>query len=203
MFQRVVSVRRNSVAILLGGAILGIAAMVALQSNAEPWVETFDGTPSAPTAWGPSDWDIQYHTRNSQYWAAPEGMAQQHGGDCSAPPMTHPASTWPGSVYLCNNHVMTAINASDYGLLYLTPNRMADWSSGPAVIQFDMSTEARSQRDWPDLWVTPFAENLAHPLDPAARVSKSTSPSPGMGTPTNFWRTPTRCCGRTATRWSA
>ena len=147
------------------GGILGIAPMVAFQSNAEPWEETFDGAPASPQAWTSPDWDIQYHTRNSQYWAAPEGMAQQHGGDCSAPPMTHPASTWPGSVFQCANHVMTAINASDYGLLYLTPNRLADWSSGPAVIQFDMSTEARSQRDWPDLWVTPFAENLAHPLD--------------------------------------
>lgn len=164
MFQRLVSVRRSSVAILLGGLILGVAATVATQSQAEPWTETFDGAPSSPQAWAPDDWDIQYHTRNASYWAAPEGMAQQHGGDCSGPPNTHPASTWPGTVYLCNNHIMTAINATDYGLIYLTPNRLADWSSGPAVIQWDVSTEARSQRDWIDLWITPYDQNLALPL---------------------------------------
>lgn len=164
MFQRVVSVRRNSVPILGAGVLLGIAAMVAFQSNAEPWVETFDGAPASPQAWAPPDWDIQYHNRGSSYWAAPEGMAQQHGGDCSGPPNTHPASTWPGTVYQCANHVMTAINATEYGVIYLTPNRMADWSSGPAVIEFDMSTEGRSGRDWPDLIVSPWEYNQATPL---------------------------------------
>lgn len=146
------------------GGILGIAIMVANQSGAEPWTETFDGAPASPQAWTSPDWDIQYHTRDAPYWVAPEGMAQQHGGDCSAPPMTHPASSWPGTVYQCNNHVMTALNASGYGVIYLTPNRLADWSSGPAIVQWDMSTERLSTRDWPDLVITPWEDNQAVPL---------------------------------------
>ncbi len=136
-------------------------------ANEEPysWTETFDGDPTSPQVWNSPDWDIQYHTRNATYWAAPEAMPQQHGSDCSAPPMTHPASSWPGTVYQCRDHLMTAINATDYGLIYLTPNRMADWSAGPAVVQWEMSTEAASQRDWVDLLITPYDQNQAHPLE--------------------------------------
>lgn len=152
----------------LAAALCGILglAIVATHAAADPWTETFDGAPSTPQAWAPDDWDIQYHTRSSSYWTAPEDMDQQHGGDCSGPPNTHPASTWPGTVYQCNGHVMTAINATEYGLIYLTPNRLADFSSGPVVIEFDMSTERRSARDWIDLWVTPYDQNLALPLGP-------------------------------------
>lgn len=59
---------------------------------------------------------------------------------------------------------MTAINASGYGLIYLTPNRMLDFSSG-GTVSFDISTERQSTRDWWDIWITPWADNLALPFD--------------------------------------
>ena len=59
---------------------------------------------------------------------------------------------------------MTAINASGYGVIYLTPNQLLDISAGGAV-SFDISTAKLSQRDWWDVWVTPYAENLALPFD--------------------------------------
>ena len=35
---------------------------------------------------------------------------------------------------------MTSINASGYGVIYLTPDQMVDFSAGEAVVRFDMST---------------------------------------------------------------
>lgn len=153
----------------LGVAALVISTGVLLATasfgsgQATPWAETFDGDPSSPRAWSSPDWDIQYHTRQAAYWAAPESMDQQHGGGCDAPPMTHPASSWPGTVYQCRNHVMTAINATEYGLIYLTPNRLVDFT-GSATIEWEMSTENRSGRDWVDLVITPWEYNQATTL---------------------------------------
>lgn len=149
----------STFAVLAGLASIAVASV----SSASPWSETFDGAPASPQAWSSPDWDIQYHHQQSQYWDAPPGMQAQHGGDCSGPPSTHAVNTWPGTVFQCNNHVMTALNA-DYGVIYLTPNRMADWSSGPAVIQWEMSTEDVDGRDWPDVIVTPWEWNQATPL---------------------------------------
>jgi hypothetical protein len=67
------------------------------------------------------------------------------------------------AVFICNDHVMTTISAG-YGLIYLTPNQMVDFSAGEAVIKFDLSTLKTSSRDWVDLWVTPYDEHLALPL---------------------------------------
>jgi hypothetical protein len=60
---------------------------------------------------------------------------------------------------------MTAIKAGGYGVIYLTPNRMLSFASGEGVVRFDMSTLRTSGRDWVDLWITPFSENVALPLD--------------------------------------
>ncbi|MGE0600073.1 MAG: carboxypeptidase regulatory-like domain-containing protein [Dehalococcoidia bacterium] len=59
---------------------------------------------------------------------------------------------------------MTAINAGGYGLVYLTPNQMLDFGNG-GTVAFDISTERQSTRDWWDIWITPWADNLALPFD--------------------------------------
>ena len=93
-------------------------------------------------------------------------MQAMHGTDCAAPPATHSlGGDYSSHVFQCRDHVMTAINASGYGAIYLTPNQMVDFSTGEAVISFDMSTLRTSMRDWIDIWVTPFADNLALPLE--------------------------------------
>jgi hypothetical protein len=55
---------------------------------------------------------------------------------------------------------MTALNADGYGMIYLTPNQMVDFSTGEAVVSFDLSTERTSLRDWVDIWITPYDENV-------------------------------------------
>ena len=94
-------------------------------------------------------------------------MQADHGPGCEAPPGGAQGLTNPleGAVYTCRNHTMTAINDDEYGVIYLTPDHMVDFSSGEAVIKFDVSTRRTSGRDWIDVWVTPFADNLQLPLD--------------------------------------
>lgn len=123
------------------------------------------GTPAAPAAWNPSTWDVAVHIRNNYQFGGLDAMQAQHGADCSAPPATHAVSTFRDAVFVCNNHVMTAMSAGGYGVIYLTPDHMFDWSNGPATLTFPVSTFRSSGRDWIDLWITPFDQNLELPLE--------------------------------------
>ncbi|HEY7065842.1 MAG TPA: hypothetical protein VII06_30485 [Chloroflexota bacterium] len=105
------------------------------------------------------------HSRDASTWHAPEGMVAQHGADCSPPGATHKISSYADVVFICNAHLMTAINVQGYGVIYLTPAQLADWSAGETVIRFDLSTLRTSPRDWIDLWISPYADHLQLPLE--------------------------------------
>src|SRR5579883_3232515 len=60
---------------------------------------------------------------------------------------------------------MTAINASGYGVIYLTPSHVVDFADGEAAIRFDLSTLRTSPRDWIDLWFSPYDAHLQLPLE--------------------------------------
>jgi hypothetical protein len=139
----------------LGGLVIGASA---------PYAETFDGNPPAPLAFDGVDFDVQVHERGSRGPSLPS-MNAQHGPDCAAPPATHTVNTAADAVFICRDHLMTALNGPEYGVIYLTPNRMLDFSAS-GTVKFDVSTGDQSKRDWIDLWVTPYADNLALPLQP-------------------------------------
>ncbi|MGB4872309.1 MAG: hypothetical protein WBP47_19800, partial [Candidatus Promineifilaceae bacterium] len=124
------------------------------------FLATFDGDPAQPTPWNPTNWDITVHSRDVDTWDAIETMQGAHGPNCEPPPAAHTVSAYEDTVFQCKNHMMTAINAGGYGLIYLTPNQMVDFADGEAVISFDVSTLRTSGRDWIDVWVTPFDDNL-------------------------------------------
>ncbi len=147
---------------IIGAVILGGFAIASLTNASSPY--TFDGSPPAPGPAPLADWDVQVHSRDPGTWLAPEALDAQHGADCSAPPATHPVTTYAGTVFQCANHIMTALNAGGYGVIYLTPPEMLDFSSGGSV-SFDLSTLRMSSRDWVDIWVTPYQDNLALPFD--------------------------------------
>jgi len=126
---------------------------------------TFDGTPSSPEPWQPSNWDVTVHSRDRGPESALDPMAAHHGSNCGAPTATHTVDSYAGAVFICRNHLMTAINGAAYGAIYLTPNALANFSKGETVIRFDMSTLRTSDRDWVDLWITPYEENLQFPLE--------------------------------------
>src|SRR3954470_14298397 len=129
------------------------------------FLDTFDGRPSAPTPWHGAGWDVTVHSRNRETWQQLEPMAAGHGADCAAPPAFHMVTEYDDAVYQCNDHIMTSINAGGYGVIYLTPNQMVDFSGGEAVVKFDLSTIRSSPRDWVDLWLTPYEDHLQLPLD--------------------------------------
>src|SRR5688572_20420209 len=118
-----------------------------------------------PEPWRPANWDVTVHSRDRTTWTQLEAAAAHHGGACEPPPATHVSSEYADAVFACRGHVMTAINASGYGVVYLTPNRQLDFSNGAATLEFDLSTLRSSTRDWVDVWLTPYDDTLQLALD--------------------------------------
>lgn len=143
-----------------------ISAGLALVVFGTAIAATFDGAPSVPTPYTGTDLDVQVHSRDVGTWYDLESMQAEHGANCSAPPATHENHTYAGAVFQCANHLMTSLNATGYGVIYLTPNEMVDFSGGEAVIKWDVSSMDASDRDWWDVWITPYASNMALPLEP-------------------------------------
>jgi len=135
-------------------------------------VYSFPGAPTAPApvAFSPllSNFDVQVHSRDQSTWYQLEPMTAEHGSNCAAPPATHPLTgSYASAVFQCANHLMTSIQAGGYGEIVLTPNQMVDIGKG-GTVSFDVSTERASTRDWIDLWITPYAQNLTLPFDEGA-----------------------------------
>lgn len=130
--------------------------------------ENFDGIdPSSPqSAYYMQDWDISVHSRDQYTWHNLDPIKAQHGSNCGAPPSTHTVTDYEESVYVCRNHMMTALDAEGYGVTYLTPDHLVDFSQGTAVITWDVSTFRSSGRDWWDVYVMPWDDNLKLPLEP-------------------------------------
>jgi len=129
------------------------------------FVETFGGSPTSPQPWHPDNWDVTVHSRDIATWDTLEPIHAAHGSDCGAPPASHMITSYADTVFLCRDHLMTAMRAEGYGVIYLTPNQLVDFSNDEAVISWDMSTARASGRDWVDLWITPYQENLQLPLE--------------------------------------
>jgi hypothetical protein len=134
-------------------------------SSPDTFIETFDGNPTSPQPWRPANWDVTIHSRDVDTWSTLEPMHAMHGSDCAAPPADHVINSYEDTVFLCRDHLMTAIYAEGYGAIYLTPNQQVDFAKGEAIISWDMSTARTSGRDWVDLWVTPYRDNLQLPLE--------------------------------------
>ena len=152
-------------------ALVAAALMLLVQTGApagasptEPFTFSWQGSPATPQPWTPADWDVIVHSRDTQTWAQPDPMQAEHGADCSPPPATHLVTTYEDSVFICKNHMMTAINGGGYGVIYFAPDRLVDFSGGTASIQYRVSTARSSGRDWHDIWITPFEDNLVLPL---------------------------------------
>lgn len=136
-----------------------------ITQNTGIFLDTFDGDPSSPQPFPSSSaWNVVVHSRDITTWDTLEMIHAEHGDDCSPAPATHAIEDYADMVFLCRNHLMTAINAGGYGVIYLTPNQMVDFSKGEAVIEFDLSTKRGSLRDWVDIWITPYEDNQELPL---------------------------------------
>jgi hypothetical protein len=128
------------------------------------WLESFSGQPTTPTPFVSNRWDIQRYSRDREVWVTPDAMPADHGAmDCAGPPATHTMASYAGMVFLCRDHMMTALKGIGYGAVILTPNAMLDWSSGPATLSFALSTLRRTRRDWMSFYLTPWSDALVIP----------------------------------------
>lgn len=169
--------RQTALAAVVG--TLALLGLLALRPNApvapgplflpvvqqRAFLQRFAESPARPQPWQPEGWDVTIHSRDLDTWTAAEPMHADHGSDCGAPPATHMISRYEQAVFVCRRHVMTALNATGYGVIYLTPAQQLDFSGGNGVVRFNLSTLRTSGRDWVDLWVTPYADVLQLPLD--------------------------------------
>ena len=148
---------------------LGLVAGVAFAAE-------FAGNPDAPQSFSThpdyANYDVQIHTRNSATtdFVTLPSMQAHHGTDCSASAdnslfPTHENHEYAGSLFICKNHLMSALFSVDYGVIYFTPTRMLDCSSGSCQMKFSISTHADSKRDWPDVWLSGWDCNIALPLE--------------------------------------
>ena len=65
-----------------------------------------------------------------------------------------------------------ALEAAGHRLVALdTADAMVDFTDGEAVVKYAMSTLHMSSRDWVDLWITPWSDNLELPLDGSLGLS--------------------------------
>lgn len=150
-----------AVAIALGASVQTAPSPAFARDS---WSFAFPGDPQTPQPFSSPDWDVLVHNRDID--TAFEPFAAQHGPDCSAPPATHMISTFTDAVFLCKNHVMTSARSQGYAAIYLTPDRMVDFSQETGVVRFSVSTLRTSLRDWIDFWITPYEYNLVAPLEP-------------------------------------
>lgn len=129
------------------------------------FVEPFSGTPPQPQPYqNPHNWDLFFQGFNSHYAGAAAQVAH-HGPNCEPPGFpytasnTHPLTREQDGIFICNNHLMTSTGLAGYAAIYMTPPAVADFSSGDAVISWEMSTLRTGARDWVDVVITPWAEH--------------------------------------------
>jgi hypothetical protein len=172
--------------------VMVLASAIWVPPSHADFLDTFTGSPSAPEPFRPSagslNWDIAVHSREINSYDMMTPMQAQHSADCGAPIdssgnlITHYFDgNYDEAVFRCRDHVMTAIRAGvtdapdeatvprgsldSYGVIYLTPNHLLDFSAGTATLKFDVTTFLTSHRDWIDIWITPFNQSMQLPLD--------------------------------------
>lgn len=128
------------------------------------YIETFDGEPDSPQPWQPDGWDLVVHSRDIETWYELEAMEAHHGPNCEGPDITHTVTRYEDTIFNCRNHMMTSLFTSGYGVIYFAPNQLIDLSDR-AVISLDVSTYRHSNRDWWDIWITPYDDYVQAPLE--------------------------------------
>jgi hypothetical protein len=153
-------------AIAFAGSGLALEPPLPAHADAQapaPFSFNWTEKPTSPMPWNPTNWDVIVHSRNEPTWSQLDPVQAQHGPDCGPPPATHVVTSYEDAVFICNQHMMTAINAGGYGEIIFTPDHLADWTDQSVLIDWQQSTLRTSPRDWTDVTITPFLENLVLP----------------------------------------
>jgi hypothetical protein len=160
-------------ALVVGSAVVLQRSGQGAHANTVPYLGmTGMGMAAAPQPWMPSDFAITKHFRQTSGnvgngWGPPadggnEPMTADHGAACEGPPATHQIGTgYADIVFICHDHVMTAINSGAYGEVIFQPAQLVDFTNGPATVSISVSTRVTADRDWIDWLFVPFDEQLA------------------------------------------
>lgn len=158
----------------LAGLLLAACSFASAQQGTEDLTLTFDGAPATPVAYGANTapgLDVHVHARDQLNAVTIPSLRAHHDAMCGNPyhdgSGTHPVAAYEDLVYQCANHLMTVIADNRYGgyaAIYLTPDHLAVIDGDTTVVSFDTSTLDRSHRDWLDVWLTPWDQNLTAPL---------------------------------------
>lgn len=137
------------------------------------FLESFTGQPTTPRPFASPLWDVLQFTTHAGggVQVNPTSMMAQHSEMCAGPPATHLVTTYEQQVFLCRDHLMTAVSEEGNGGIVLTPTRMLDFGSGEQVLSFDLNTASQSGRDWWLAWITPWEDVLQAPVFPDDGVS--------------------------------
>lgn len=147
--------------------LLGTRQVPVVSAAAPGFAFNWNGTPPSAQRWIPAsmnDWDLLEVGLNPTDQVEGGSFAAGHGATCTAPPDTHTVTNLVDTVYICNNHMMTANNETS---TFFTPNQLVDLTRGTANVSFQVSTSRLSQRDWWEMWLMPYGENFTTPTDDA------------------------------------
>jgi hypothetical protein len=129
---------------------------------------TFEGSPLEPVSYNSggfmAGWDVTIDGSENGDQSMSSATAH-HGADCSPAPGSHHVSNFDAAVFQCRDHFMTVGEGGEgkYTIISVTPPFLLDFSAGEACASVDISTWRSSDRDWWELWLTPFADNLTEP----------------------------------------
>jgi hypothetical protein len=190
--------RALALAAALAGWLLlpGFPSAVSATSTV-PYSFNWAGGMTAPVTWNGQGqaggtWDVLVHKRGTGDDMQPS--IAQHGADCSPPPGVHLITTLADSVFICRNHVMTSITDRGYGAAVMVPDHMADFTNGTSAITFSTTSVHVDARDYFDIWITPFADNMMVPLTDGVDV---------QGPPKNAVRVRDCFCGNNTDTFTA
>jgi hypothetical protein len=112
-------------------------------------------------------WDIAVHTRSPEFWFQLDPMEAAHGFDTASPPATHLISAYEDAVYVAREHLMTAINAVSYGLVFWwVDTEIDDLGFNSGVVQFGHHS------------YNPMKEGTTAPIAHETQLAGTANPSP-------------------------
>ena len=165
------------VVVVAAVALVAVARSATHGDAAGTFLETFDGSPGSPQPFAGSRVAVTRTERNLTGDNLQPVHHSMHGADCAGPPATFTNNgSREMSVFQCRDHIMTSISGTPYGVVYLTPAALADWSGGSATIKWSQSTARSSARDFLSVWVTPWADALDVPAPAAVDADLNGAP---------------------------
>jgi hypothetical protein len=147
-------VKTKALIVFVLSVLVGLQLISELGSESAPtWTfqEAFDGIPGQPLPWESAHWDVIVTGSSA-------GTLAGHGPDCSAPPALHGISGGDDSIFVCNNHLMTTVNAG-YAVLSFMPRQQFDWNGRTGTLEFETNLYGFG-RSWWDIYIVPQDEML-------------------------------------------